>query len=58
MFLAGNETRWYHCTPQTKQAGMQFGPQKYLLGYGRFYNNEEVEIAVCEWRKMCEFDRP
>jgi len=36
MFLAGNETRWYHCTSQTKQAGMQFEPQKCLLWYGWF----------------------
>jgi hypothetical protein len=50
MFLAGNETWWRHCTPQTKQAGMQFdGPKKKcILGFGLFYNNEELEISVGE----------
>jgi len=57
MFLVENETQWYHCTPQAKQTGMQFVPQKCLLGFGWFYNNEEAEIAVCEQWKMHEFDQ-
>jgi hypothetical protein len=58
IFCVGKETQWYYCTPQTKQTGMQFGPQKCSLEFGCLYNNEELEIAVCEWWKMHEFDHP